>query len=104
MQVLAREFKLSDDLLPHLPISARRAGVAVTARLFAPRGGIPEAPATGPATAILAALLRAFGALIDGRYTSSRQGVETDRPSEIGLSIEVANVAVAEIRIALPPR
>lgn len=87
------------------------------ARMFAPGGGVPEDPATGSASAILAAQLSASGALSDGTNTLSlRQGVEMGRPSEIGLTIDVENGAIAEIRVsgsavaisegrvALPPR
>ncbi|WP_240484495.1 PhzF family phenazine biosynthesis protein [Pseudoponticoccus marisrubri] len=87
------------------------------ARMFAPDGGVPEDPATGSASAILAAQLRACGVLGDGRsQLTLHQGVEMGRPSRIGLEIRVENGALAEVRVsgsavpvgegrvALPPR
>lgn len=70
-------------------------------RMFAPGGGVAEDPATGSASAILAAQLLAAGALVDGesRFTL-QQGVEMGRPSEIGLTISVTGGKLTEVRIA----
>ena len=86
------------------------------ARMFSPTAGIPEDPATGSASAILAAQLLAAGAIGPGETRLTlREGVEMGRPSDIGLTIRadadgltevcVAGTAVriAEGRIALPP-
>ena len=71
------------------------------ARMFAPQDGIPEDPATGSASAILAAQLLANGALPEGPTTIPlRQGVEMGRPSDIRLSVEVTRGTLGPIRIA----
>ncbi|WP_286197063.1 PhzF family phenazine biosynthesis protein [Tropicibacter sp. R15_0] len=55
------------------------------ARMFSPTAGILEDPATGSASAILAAQLQANGALAEGETALTlRQGVEMGRPSKIG--------------------
>jgi trans-2,3-dihydro-3-hydroxyanthranilate isomerase len=74
---------------------------AIQARMFDPPAGIAEDPATGSATAILAAQLLASGALGDGTSVwTLRQGVEMGRPSDLRLSIDVADNAIAAIRVA----
>lgn len=71
------------------------------ARMFSPTAGIPEDPATGSATAILAAQLLANGAVRDGSTVLTlRQGVEMGRPSTLFLTVEVAFGALARIRVA----
>jgi trans-2,3-dihydro-3-hydroxyanthranilate isomerase len=71
------------------------------ARMFAPHDGIAEDPATGSATAILAAQLLANGALGEGTTTLAlRQGVEMGRPSDLRLTVEVAEGTLARIRVA----
>jgi trans-2,3-dihydro-3-hydroxyanthranilate isomerase len=71
------------------------------ARMFSPTAGIPEDPATGSASAILAAQLLASETLADGETRLSlQQGVEMGRPSRIGLTIRVAGGRLAEVRIA----
>ncbi|QYZ70601.1 PhzF family phenazine biosynthesis protein [Neotabrizicola shimadae] len=71
------------------------------ARMFSPTAGIPEDPATGSASAILAAQLLAAGTIHPGETRFRlRQGVEMGRPSDIGLSV-IANAAgLTEVRIA----
>lgn len=70
------------------------------ARMFSPTAGIPEDPATGSATAILAAQLMASGALKDGvTRLHLRQGVEMGRPSDLFMTVEVAAGAVRAVRI-----
>lgn len=70
-------------------------------RMFGPGDGAPEDPATGSASAILAAQLLASGALKEGetRFTL-HQGVEMGRPSVIELIVVVAGGALQEVRIA----
>lgn len=70
-------------------------------RMFGPGEGVAEDPATGSASAILAAQLLASGALVEGenRFTL-HQGVEMGRPSVIGLTVGVSGGALAEVRIA----
>jgi trans-2,3-dihydro-3-hydroxyanthranilate isomerase len=71
------------------------------ARMFSPTAGIPEDPATGSASAILAAQLLAAGALKDGETRLAlRQGVEMGRPSEIGLTIALQSGRLAGVRVA----
>ncbi len=70
------------------------------ARMFSPTAGIPEDPATGSATAILAAQLLASGVLGEGTSRFHlRQGVEMGRPSDLFLSVDVAGDAVQAVRI-----
>ncbi|MCT4684643.1 MAG: PhzF family phenazine biosynthesis protein, partial [Roseicyclus sp.] len=71
------------------------------ARMFSPTAGIPEDPATGSASAILAAQLLANDALPEGTTTIPlEQGVEMGRPSDIRLTAEVTGGTLAAIRIA----
>lgn len=60
------------------------------ARMFAPAENMPEDPATGSATAILAGPLVAQGRVGEGETVFRlRQGVEMGRPSDLVLRIEV---------------
>lgn len=69
------------------------------ARMFAPTAGIAEDPATGSASAILAAQLLASGEIHQGSQAFTlHQGVEMGRPSTIRLSID-ANPSLAQVRI-----
>lgn len=71
------------------------------ARMFSPTAGIPEDPATGSASAILAAQLLANGAVAEGTTRLTlHQGVEMGRPSALRLTIEAASGALARVRIA----
>jgi trans-2,3-dihydro-3-hydroxyanthranilate isomerase len=75
-------------------------GCDYRARMFSPTAGIPEDPATGSASAILAAQLLAAGALTKGETRLAlRQGVEMGRPSEIGLTILLRQRHLAEVRV-----
>ena len=70
-------------------------------RLFAPAAGIPEDPATGSATAILAGQLHASGALSEGsHHFRLRQGIEMGRPSELKLEVDVSRGALSRVRVA----
>ncbi|EEW23690.1 PhzF family phenazine biosynthesis protein [Rhodobacter ferrooxidans] len=90
-------------------------GCDFEARMFSPGAGIPEDPATGSATAILAAQLRASRVLRHGSQSFTlQQGNRMGRPSRLRLSIELgpdgieavrvqgAAVAISEGRIAVP--
>ena len=71
------------------------------ARMFAPTGGIPEDPATGSATALLAAQLLKAEALKDGTHKwQLEQGYEMGRPSDLFLEAEVNQGKLARVRVA----
>jgi trans-2,3-dihydro-3-hydroxyanthranilate isomerase len=71
------------------------------ARMFSPTAGIPEDPATGSASALLAAQLLASSALPEGETALTlHQGVEMGRPSVIGLTAVVTAGHLTEVRIA----
>jgi trans-2,3-dihydro-3-hydroxyanthranilate isomerase len=71
------------------------------ARMFAPTGGIPEDPATGSATALLAAQLLKAEALKDGTHKwQLEQGYEMGRPSDLFLEADVAGGALKAVRVA----
>lgn len=71
------------------------------ARMFSPGAGIPEDPATGSATAILAAQLLANGALADGTtQLHLTQGNEMGRPARLRLTVDVVQDAITAIRVA----
>ena len=75
-------------------------GRGYAARMFAPEHGMPEDPATGSASAILAAQLLAAGVLPDGKTTIPlKQGEDMGRPSEITLTVDVANQTLQQVRI-----
>lgn len=70
------------------------------ARLFSPTAGIPEDPATGSASAILAAQLRAARVLRVGTQSFHlRQGIEMGRPSDLVLSVDYTADGIAAMRI-----
>ncbi|WP_235451269.1 PhzF family phenazine biosynthesis protein [Gemmobacter sp. LW-1] len=70
------------------------------ARMFSPTAGIPEDPATGSATAILAAQLRAARVLRSGTQVFRlRQGVEMGRPSELTMTVDYGTDGLAAVRI-----
>lgn len=70
-------------------------------RMYAPTDGIPEDPATGSASAILARQLLSAGALTEGRTTVRLlQGRDMGRPSDIRLTASVANSALEAVHIA----
>lgn len=72
-----------------------------SARMFAPAGGIPEDPATGSASAILASQLLATGHLGEGTTALTlRQGIDMGRPSTIGFAADVAHGELAAVRIS----
>jgi trans-2,3-dihydro-3-hydroxyanthranilate isomerase len=64
---------------------------AVHARMFAPRFGIAEDPATGSAAAAFAGVAQEFETPEDGVHTLTiEQGFEMGRPSLIHLTMEIA--------------
>lgn len=76
-------------------------GTGYSARMFAPDHGIFEDPATGSASAILAAQLLKAGELQDGTNAINlSQGCDMGRPSEIGLEVDVENGAIAAVRVS----
>lgn len=75
-------------------------GCDFQARMFSPTAGIPEDPATGSATAILAAQLRAARALRPGvQEFHLRQGVEMGRPSDLWLTVDHGAEGIRAVRI-----
>jgi trans-2,3-dihydro-3-hydroxyanthranilate isomerase len=77
------------------------AGCDYRARMFSHTAGIPEDPATGSASAILAAQLLVSQALAEGETRLTlHQGVEMGRPSVIGLTVRVTGSALDQVRIA----
>jgi trans-2,3-dihydro-3-hydroxyanthranilate isomerase len=76
-------------------------GSAFHARMFAPRLGIMEDPATGAAVAALAGVLAHFAPPPDGDHEFSiEQGYEMGRPSLIGLSVTMKNRQLASAAIS----
>ncbi|MGE0008832.1 MAG: PhzF family phenazine biosynthesis protein [Parvibaculaceae bacterium] len=70
------------------------------ARMFAPGGGIPEDPATGSATALLARQILTADKLADGRHRFVlEQGYEMRRPSDLILEADVARGDLTEVRV-----
>lgn len=69
-------------------------------RMFSPTAGIPEDPATGSATAILAGALYAAGALSEGETRLTlRQGAQMGRPSRLDLSVTVTGGRIAAVHV-----
>ena len=70
-------------------------------RLYAPTDGIPEDPATGSATALLAGQLLKSEALADGTHRwRLEQGYEMGRPSDLWLEADVAAAKLTAVRVA----
>ncbi len=70
------------------------------ARMYAPTGGIPEDPATGSATALLAAQLLATVARRDGTHVFQlEQGYEMGRPSDLSLELDVTSAKLSAVRV-----
>jgi len=71
------------------------------ARMFSPTAGIPEDPATGSASAILAAQLLASGALAEGTNAIGLvQGEDMGRRSDIGLEVDVIAGGITAVRVS----
>ncbi len=76
------------------------AKTAFRARMFAPTGGIPEDPATGSATALLAAQLLVAENLKDGTHRwQLEQGYEMGRPSDLSLEADVRDAKLTAVRV-----
>jgi trans-2,3-dihydro-3-hydroxyanthranilate isomerase len=76
-------------------------GSAFHTRMFAPRLGVFEDPATGSATAAFAGVLLRFAPPSDGDHdVTIEQGYELGRPSLIGLSLTVRNRELAAAAIS----
>ncbi len=70
------------------------------ARMYAPTGGIPEDPATGSATALLAAQLLGAQQLADGKHIFHlEQGYEMGRPSDLRLECDVSGKKLVAVRV-----
>ena len=77
------------------------AATSFRARAYAPLEGIPEDPATGSATAILAAQLLVAERLSDGTHRFRlEQGYEMGRPSDLWLEADVADAKLVAVRVA----
>jgi trans-2,3-dihydro-3-hydroxyanthranilate isomerase len=80
--------------------AATRDEFDLRARMFAPRDGVPEDPATGSANAALAAALAHFDGRRDGELRwRIAQGVEMGRPSVLEARVEKKNGEVVASRI-----
>lgn len=70
------------------------------ARMFSPRDGIPEDPATGAAAATLAGVLSKFDDLAEGEHVFRiEQGYEMGRPSIIELGMAISGVRLVSATI-----
>ena len=70
------------------------------ARMYAPAAGIPEDPATGAATAILAAQLLASQPYGDGTHRFRlEQGYEMGRPSDLTMEMDVSGSRLSAVRV-----
>jgi trans-2,3-dihydro-3-hydroxyanthranilate isomerase len=79
---------------------AGEGGADFRARMFSPTAGIPEDPATGSASALLASQLLASGVLKDGTNRFAlEQGVEMGRPSFIRMETDVVAGKLTAVRI-----
>jgi trans-2,3-dihydro-3-hydroxyanthranilate isomerase len=73
---------------------------AFRARMYCPTGGIIEDPATGSATALLAAQLLTSENLSDGTHRwQLEQGYEMGRPSDLHLEADVKAGKLAAVRV-----
>ncbi len=69
-------------------------------RMFAPRAGVPEDPATGSAAAGFAGVVMKFETLQNGSHTVAlEQGFEMERPSVITLEMDVQDGSLASAHI-----
>jgi trans-2,3-dihydro-3-hydroxyanthranilate isomerase len=77
------------------------AGHAFHARMFAPRQGVAEDPATGSAVAAFAGMLARFASPADGEHVFDiEQGYEMGRPSLIRLTISMRGGTLAAAAIS----
>lgn len=74
---------------------------AFDARMFSPTAGIPEDPATGSASALLASQLLANGAIRDGiNHFDLTQGEDMGRLSQISLTVTAQNGTIDAVYVA----
>lgn len=72
-----------------------------SSRMFSPTAGIPEDPATGSASALLASQLRANGVINDGEnHFDLKQGEDMGRPSQISLTVTARHGAIGAVHVA----
>jgi trans-2,3-dihydro-3-hydroxyanthranilate isomerase len=77
-----------------------RKGASFRSRMYAPGGGIPEDPATGSATALLARQILIADKLADGTHRFViEQGYEMKRPSDLALEADVAQGDLTKVRV-----
>lgn len=75
-------------------------GTHFSARMYDPGGGIPEDPATGSATALLAAQLLRAEKLPDGAHRwQLEQGYDMGRPSDLRLEADAESGKLAAVRV-----
>jgi trans-2,3-dihydro-3-hydroxyanthranilate isomerase len=68
--------------------------------MYDPGGGIPEDPATGSATALLAAQLHKAEKLKEGTHRwQLEQGYEMGRPSDLRLEADVESGKLRAVRV-----
>jgi len=76
-------------------------GTAFRARMYAPTAATPEDPATGSATALLAAQLLTSDHLADGTHAwDIEQGYEMGRPSDLHLEADVHRGGLVAVRVS----
>lgn len=97
---LARLFPREADALYLYTLDPEGIGRQYQARMFAPRLGVREDPATGSAAAAFADVLMQFEPLGDGTHdVSIRQGVAMGRPSAIDLQLVITEGALRSVEI-----
>ncbi len=97
---LARLFPREADALYLYTLDPEGIGRQYQARMFAPRLGVREDPATGSAAAAFAGVLMQFEPLGDGTHdVSIRQGVAMGRPSTIDLQLVIDEGALRSVEI-----
>jgi trans-2,3-dihydro-3-hydroxyanthranilate isomerase len=97
---LARLYPEGADALYLYAVDPEGIGLQYQARMFAPRLGVREDPATGSAAAAFAGVLMQFEPLGDGTHdVLIRQGVAMGRPSAIDLQVVIADGALRSAEI-----
>jgi trans-2,3-dihydro-3-hydroxyanthranilate isomerase len=88
---------ISEGIVPDVHLYTRSADeFDLRARMFAPRDGVPEDPATGSANCALAGLLSHYDRVADGSFRwRIAQGVEMGRPSVLEARAEKRDGLVA---------
>jgi trans-2,3-dihydro-3-hydroxyanthranilate isomerase len=88
---------IAEGVVPDVHLYTHTAdGFDIRARMFAPRDGVPEDPATGSANCALAGLLSHYHGAADGSFRwRIAQGVEMGRPSVLEARAEKREGVVA---------